>query len=81
MTMPLEVLNKPGKLTDEEFIIMQGHPKAGERILTAWQADETAIDVCLHHHEKYDGSGYPDKLSGEQISLMPASPRYVMCMT
>ncbi|WP_286789251.1 MULTISPECIES: HD-GYP domain-containing protein [unclassified Pseudomonas] len=70
MTMPLEVLNKPGKLTDEEFIIMQGHPRAGERILTAWQADETAIDVCLHHHEKYDGSGYPDKLSGEQISLM-----------
>ncbi|GGM20889.1 HD-GYP domain-containing protein [Pseudomonas asuensis] len=70
MSMPLDVLNKPGKLTDEEFEIMRGHPRAGEQILRAWQADEIAIDVCLHHHEKYDGNGYPDRLLGEQISLM-----------
>ncbi|MBW5416341.1 HD-GYP domain-containing protein [Pseudomonas sp. MAG002Y] len=70
MAMPLHVLNKPGKLTDEEFTVMRGHPDAGRRILTAWQADETTIDVCHHHHEKYDGSGYPHGLAGEEISLM-----------
>ncbi|WP_038054076.1 HD-GYP domain-containing protein [Thioalkalivibrio sp. ALJ1] len=69
--MPLEVLNKPGKLTDEEFAVMKRHPGEGYRILQA--ADEAlhpiTLDVCLHHHEKVDGSGYPEGLTDEEISL------------
>lgn len=69
--MPLEVLNKPGKLTDEEFTVMKGHPAEGYRILEAAgeDLDPITLDVCLHHHERMDGSGYPEGLTGEQISL------------
>lgn len=69
--MPLEVLNKPGKLTDEEFAIMKSHPSEGHRMLlkTGEAVDPVVLDVCLHHHEKTDGSGYPEGLSGQQISL------------
>ncbi|SHM96464.1 HD-GYP domain-containing protein [Phytopseudomonas punonensis] len=71
MAMPLEVLNKPGSLTDAEFAIMRGHPQCGyAMLLAAGSLPATALDVCLHHHEKYDGSGYPDKLAGEEISLL-----------
>jgi len=69
--MPLEVLNKPGKLTDDEFGTMKTHPERGyELLLTGRGVDALVLDVCLHHHEKMDGSGYPHKLKGEQISLM-----------
>lgn len=68
--IPLEILNKPGKLTDEEFDIVRGHPKAGHEILLASTGvDEVALDVCLHHHEKMDGTGYPDKLPSQDISV------------
>jgi putative nucleotidyltransferase with HDIG domain len=68
--MPMEVLNKPGKLTDEEFAIIKGHPEAGHRILVEGAtAGEIPLDVVLHHHEKMDGSGYPLRFKGEQISL------------
>ena len=68
--IPLEILNKPGKLTDEEFDIVRGHPKAGHEILLASMGvDEVALDVCLHHHEKMDGTGYPDKLPSQDISV------------
>src|SRR5690606_24261568 len=68
--MPLDVLNKPGKLTDDEFAIMRGHPGEGHRLLVEGDAvGAIVLDVCRHHHEKVDGSGYPDHLSGEQISL------------
>ncbi|WP_058616268.1 HD-GYP domain-containing protein [Tepidimonas taiwanensis] len=69
--IPLEVLNKPGKLTDAEFAIVREHPRKGwERLRAAGIDDETALDVCLHHHERMDGKGYPDGLAGEQISLV-----------
>jgi HD-GYP domain-containing protein (c-di-GMP phosphodiesterase class II) len=70
MMIPDEVLNKPGKLTDDEFITVQNHPMRGWEILkgSAGVCD-MALDVCLHHHEKMNGKGYPDKLAGEQISL------------
>ena len=69
--MPLEVLNKPGKLTDEEFRIMRSHPERGHEMLVEGKGVSAgALDVCLHHHEKMDGSGYPHKLPGEQISLL-----------
>lgn len=68
--MPLEVLNKPGKLTEAEYRIIQSHPYKGYALLLeANGVDEIALDVCLHHHEKFDGSGYPHALSGEAISL------------
>lgn len=68
--MPMEVLNKPGKLTDAEFAIMKSHPAEGHKMLLAvGNVDPIALDVCLHHHEKTDGSGYPKGLKDEQISL------------
>ncbi|MFV1922493.1 MAG: HD-GYP domain-containing protein [Methylotenera sp.] len=68
--IPLEVLNKPGALTDDEFNLVKLHPQRGHDMLReAGVDDETVLDVCLHHHEKIDGSGYPGKLKDEQISL------------
>lgn len=70
MAVPAEILNKPGKLTDSEFVTVREHPQAGGKILLAGkQVSAVVLDVCLHHHEKVDGSGYPHRLSGEQISL------------
>ncbi|MFN3303267.1 MAG: HD-GYP domain-containing protein [Roseateles sp.] len=70
MQMPLAVLNKPGALTDAEFSIMRSHPERGWELLREGaKVPESALDVCLHHHEKMDGTGYPHKLAGEQISL------------
>ena len=68
--MPMDVLNKPGKLTDAEFAIIKGHPQAGYDLLIASTgADAIALDVVLHHHEKTDGSGYPKRLGNTEISL------------
>ena len=70
MAVPNEVLEKPGKLTDEEFSIMRSHPRRGWEILkSCYQVQESALDVCLHHHERMDGQGYPEKLSGDQLTL------------
>jgi putative nucleotidyltransferase with HDIG domain len=69
--MPLEILNKPGKLTDQEFDVMRSHPLRGHELLAeARGADPAAMDVCLHHHEKMDGSGYPYKLAPERLSRL-----------
>lgn len=69
--MPLEVLNKPGRLTEAEFAIMRGHPAAGHELLKTWpDLPSEVLDVCLHHHEKVDGSGYPSKLAGDDISII-----------
>jgi putative nucleotidyltransferase with HDIG domain len=69
MMIPLEVLNKPGKLTDEEFLLVKNHPVAGHNMLLAGnRVSPVSLDVCLHHHEKFDGSGYPERLGGERIS-------------
>jgi len=68
--MPMEILNKPGKLTDAEFDIVRNHPQTGYDILVASESvDAIALDVCLHHQEKMDGSGYPKHLKGDEISL------------
>ncbi|OWL91221.1 HD-GYP domain-containing protein [Halopseudomonas aestusnigri] len=69
--MPEAVLNKPGKLTDEEFAIMRSHPAEGHKLLLDWDGvPDAVLDVCLHHHEKVDGTGYPERLAGENISLL-----------
>lgn len=68
--IPDAILNKPGKLTDKEFAAIKTHPSIGAKLLAQHQqVSDLIIDVCLHHHEKVDGSGYPDKLDGEHISL------------
>jgi len=69
--MPLGILNKPGKLTDEEFDVMRGHPARGFELLQeAKGADPSAMDVCLHHHERFDGGGYPHKLPNDKLSQL-----------
>nr|WP_294839644.1 HD-GYP domain-containing protein [uncultured Methylotenera sp.] len=68
--VPSDVLNKPGALTEDEFSLVKLHPERGHELLTqANITDAIALDVCLHHHEKFDGSGYPHRLQGEAISL------------
>lgn len=69
--MPQEILNKPGKLTDEEFDIIKTHPVRGHELLLSGggRAPEVAADVCLHHHERIDGKGYPHGLTQEQITV------------
>ncbi len=68
--IPEEILNKPGKLTDEEFRIMRSHVSRGRRILARSEGiTPTALAVVAEHHERYDGSGYPNQLKGDQISL------------
>ncbi len=68
--MPLDVLNKPGKLTDEEYAVMKAHPERGHEMLRdSGSAGPMVLDVCLHHHEKVDGTGYPHRLAGNAISL------------
>lgn len=70
MAIPNQVLDKPGKLTDEEFNVIKQHPQRGWEILKAsYQVDDVALDVCLHHHERVDGRGYPEKISGDDLSL------------
>lgn len=68
--IPDTILNKRGKLTPDEFEIVKTHSRRGWDILKSDpNVDEIGLDVCLHHHERWDGSGYPDKLSGETLSL------------
>jgi len=68
--IPLAVLNKPGQLSAEEYRLMQRHPQLGHDMLAeAGVAGAVALDVCLHHHERPDGQGYPEGLSGADFSL------------
>ncbi|WP_313654948.1 HD-GYP domain-containing protein [Pantoea sp.] len=67
--VPLAILNKAGSLDDEELRVMREHPVVGAQILIECDAGSDLIDIALHHHEKYDGSGYPHRLKGEEISL------------
>lgn len=70
VVVPDAILNKPGKLDETEFELVRQHPQAGGQILVrSHSVSALAVDVCLHHHEKVDGSGYPFGLAGEQISL------------
>lgn len=68
LTIPDEVLNKPGKLTDEEFALIKSHPKTGYEILRNQNIDNRIKQAALMHHERYDGSGYPNQLTSELLS-------------
>lgn len=61
------VLNRPGRVTDEEFLHIKSHTGVGMRILIPIVEDKEILEMVEHHHERYDGTGYPDGLSGEQI--------------
>ena len=67
--MPLDVLNKPGRLTDAEYALIKTHPERGHELLLGGSATAVALDVCLHHHERLDGKGYPHGLSGSALTL------------
>jgi putative two-component system response regulator len=75
--VPDSILNKPGALTDEEFEIMKRHPVIGYEICEPLRSLAGALPLIRHHHEKLDGSGYPDGLSGDDISL----PARIMAVT
>lgn len=76
ISIPDEILNKPGRLTAEEFAVIKGHSMAGANMLSELPLDQkeeplvkTAYEICRWHHERYDGSGYPDGLKGEEIPV------------
>jgi putative nucleotidyltransferase with HDIG domain len=69
--IPLEILNKPGALDDQEWTTMRSHPERGHKILLDTRGvSPQALDAVLHHHEKVDGSGYPHKLRADQIAQL-----------
>ncbi len=61
------ILNKPDKLTGEEFELVKSHCEVGERILSPIVEDKEILEMVRHHHERYDGNGYPDRLSSKNI--------------
>jgi diguanylate cyclase (GGDEF)-like protein len=63
------ILHKPAKLTQEEFAIIQLHPRIGYRLIEQVPSLRPVAPAILHHHERYDGDGYPTGLKGEQIPL------------
>jgi putative two-component system response regulator len=69
--IPDEILCKPGRLTPDEFEVIKGHPEIGAKILENPDSEllTVARQVALFHHEKWDGSGYPHGLKGEEIPL------------
>ncbi|NLE22908.1 MAG: PAS domain S-box protein [Actinobacteria bacterium] len=69
IAVPAEILSKPGRLSPVEFSIVQQHPRAGYDILAAIEFNEPVALTVLHHHERLDGSGYPQGLRGEAILL------------
>lgn len=69
ISIPEKILNKPGKLTDSEFRIMQGHVEASIDIIKHLPSLDYVIPAVLGHHERYDGRGYPRRISGEDIPL------------
>jgi putative two-component system response regulator len=69
VAVPEQILLKPGPLTPEERAIMEQHPVIGERICSPLRSFREVLPIIRHHHEKMDGSGYPDGLKGEQIPV------------
>ena len=68
--IPDAILQKPGKLTDDEYDDIKNHPSIGAKILGPAKIFEPLIPMVLHHHERYDGRGYPGGLKGEEIPFM-----------
>lgn len=69
INVPAEILAKPGKLSDIEFMLIKTHPQSGYDILKDVEFPWPIADIVRQHHERLDGSGYPQGLKGEQILL------------
>jgi putative two-component system response regulator len=69
VAVPDAILLKPGKLTELEWELMREHPVVGERICAPLKSFRLVLPVIRHHHEKLDGSGYPDGLRGDAIPI------------
>jgi putative two-component system response regulator len=69
VAVPDAILLKPGKLTDEEWKLMREHSVVGERICAPLKSFRLVLPIIRHHHEKLDGSGYPDGLRGDAIPM------------
>ncbi|MBO7486112.1 MAG: HD-GYP domain-containing protein [Spirochaetaceae bacterium] len=67
--IPDAILRKNGRLTDAEFAVIKQHPEIGARILRKSPAFAEIAEIVLHHHERFDGLGYPDGISGYNIPL------------
>lgn len=67
--IPDAILNKPGRLTEAEFAMIRQHPEIGDNIVSKVTILRPVADIVRHHHERFDGGGYPDRLGGEKISL------------
>jgi putative two-component system response regulator len=67
--IPDSILHKPDKLTDEEWVIMRKHPQLAYDMLHSVEYLHPALEIPLNHHEKWDGTGYPRGLRGEEIPL------------
>ena len=67
--VPDQILQKPGRLTDEEYEVIKRHPVMGAEMLAPIEELASAVPVARHHHERFDGRGYPDGLRGEEIPL------------
>jgi HD-GYP domain-containing protein (c-di-GMP phosphodiesterase class II) len=69
LDIPESILQKPGKLTPEEFEVMKTHTLLGhERLLALGEEDKLVLELVRHHHERWDGLGYPDALKGDEIA-------------
>lgn len=69
VSTPDHILNKPGRLEDNEFNIIKEHPEIGERILKPLTSMKSLLHPVRHHHEKLDGTGYPDGIKGDDIII------------
>ncbi|SDL27879.1 HD domain-containing phosphohydrolase [Halarsenatibacter silvermanii] len=69
-SIPEEVLTRPGDLSEEEWQMMQEHPEKGYKIASASEEFAPVAEAILHHHEKWNGSGYPEGLQGEEIPFL-----------
>jgi HD-GYP domain-containing protein (c-di-GMP phosphodiesterase class II) len=69
LILPEKILCKPGPLTEDEFYLVKMHPLVGAEIASCIPDSERLQEIIKHHHERFDGAGYPDGLRGEQIPL------------
>lgn len=69
MSVPLEILSKPGKLMPTEFKLIKLHPQIGYEILTSCNMEGPIAEIIRQHHERIDGSGYPQRLTGDRLLM------------
>jgi putative two-component system response regulator len=70
IAVPDSILNKPGPLTPEEFQVIKDHPMQGVRMIEPLESVRDTIPLIRWHHERLDGNGYPDRISGDQIPFL-----------